>query len=77
MKTTINNDARVFQIVRMGFFPRQYFCNLEGIPEILTNELEKNDEFKIFENWNFKMKRCSKKHLNEMFAAHKIDFKIN
>ncbi len=76
MITTINNDARVFQIVRLGFFTRQYFCNLEDIPTILKNELEPHDEFQIYENWNFKMKRCTKKFLNEMFAANQIDYKI-
>lgn len=76
MKTTINNDERVFQIVRMGFFTRQYYCNLEDIPNVLA-DLEPNDKYKVFENWDYKWKRCSKKHLNEMFAANQINFKIS
>ena len=76
MTTTIDNQSRVFVIVRQGFFTRSYVCNLEAIPEILTNELEKNDDFYIMELFNFKLKKCSKKHLNSMFTAHKIDFKL-
>ena len=76
MVTTIDNQSRVFVIVRQGFFNRSYVCNLEAIPKIITNELEKNDDFYIMELWNFKLKKCSKKHLNEMFQAHKIDFNL-
>jgi len=77
MTTTIDNQSRVFVIVRQGFFTRSYVCNLETIPEILTKELEANDDFYIMELFNFKLKKCSKKHLNSMFEAHKINFKIN
>jgi len=76
MKTTIDNNSRVFLIHRIGFFTRDYFCNLEDIPVILKTELEPNDQYTISEYWNKKFKRCSKKHLNEMFAANKVDFKI-
>ena len=76
MKTIIDNQSRIFVIVRQGFFTRSYVCSLEGIPEIITNELEKNDDFYIMELYNFKLKKCSKKHLNSMFEAHKIDFKL-
>lgn len=76
MITTIDNQSRVFVIVRQGFFTRSYVCNLEVIPEILKNELEKNDDFYIMELFNFKLKRCSKKHLNSMFLAAKINYKI-
>jgi hypothetical protein len=77
MTTVINNNERVFLIHRDGFFTRDYFCNLAQIPEILKTELEVNDSFTISEYWNKKFKRCSKKHLNEMFTANKVDYKIN
>jgi hypothetical protein len=76
MKTTIDNNSRVFMIVRSGFFTRSYIVNLEEIPNILKNELEINDSFEISEVFNFKFKKCSKKHLNSMFESAKIDFKI-
>jgi hypothetical protein len=76
MTTTINNNERVFLIHRNGFFTRDYFCNIQQIPEIIKTELEPNDEYTISEYWNKKFKKCSKKHLNEMFQANKVDFKI-
>lgn len=76
MITTIDNNSRVFLIVRKGFFTRSYVCNLEQIPEILTKELEKNDEYTIKEIFNFKLQKCSKKHLNSMFKANQIDFSL-
>ena len=77
MITTVNNQSRVFVVVRQGFFTRSYVCNLEAIPEILTNELEKNDDFYIMELLNYKLKKCSVKKLNESFENNKINFKIN
>ena len=76
MKTIINNNERVFLIHREGYFNRDFFCNLSQIPDILTNELEKNDSYTISEYWNKKFKKCSKRHLNEMFQANQITFKI-
>lgn len=76
MTTTINNNERVFLIHRNGYFTRDYFCNPAQIPDILKSELEPHDEFTISEYWNSKFKKCSKKHLNEMFAAHRIDYKL-
>jgi hypothetical protein len=76
MKTTIDNNQRVFLIKRLGYFTREYFCNLSDIPNILKDELELSDEYKIFEFWNTKLRSCSKKHLNDMFKANQINFKI-
>jgi len=76
MQTIINNNERVFLIHRKGYFTRTYFVNLKDIPTVLKTELEQNDEYTISEFWNYKFKRCSKKHLNEMFTANKIDYKI-
>ncbi len=77
MNITIDNNERVFLIHRDGFFTRDYFCNLKDIPTVLNTELEKNDSYTISEYWNKKFKKCSKVHLNKMFAAHKISFTIN
>lgn len=43
---------------------------------VLKTSFENNEEFKIFEYWNRKLKRCSKKHLNEMFVANQINHTI-
>ena len=77
MITTINNNHRKFLVQSQGFgSQRDIFCNLEAIPDVLREFFSPNEEYKIFEYWNRKLKRCSKKHLNEMFAANKVDFRI-
>lgn len=76
MKTVIENNERVFIVHRNGFFTRDYFVNLKDIPTIITQELEKNDEYIILEYWNKKFKRVSKNNLNAMFTANNINFKI-
>lgn len=77
MTTTINSAERVFLIHREGFFTRDYFCNLAQIPEVIKTELEPHDSYTISEYWNKSFKKVSKKKINEMFAANKVDFKIN
>jgi hypothetical protein len=77
MITTLNNDQRKFLVQSVGFGNTfDIFCNLKAIPEVLAEVATTNSEYKIYEFWNRKLKRCSKKHLNEMFAAHKVNFTI-
>jgi len=77
MQTIINNNHRKFLVQSQGFgSQRDIFCNLESIPEVLKEAFSPNEEFKIYEYWNRKLTRCSKKHLNEMFVANKVNFKI-
>lgn len=73
MQTTINNDHHVFLIHRLGFFPRTYFCNLADIKSILVNELEKNDEYKIFMFEGIKLKAMTKAKLNTMCKAQSLN----
>ena len=77
MITTVDNNSRVFLIKRTGFFSRDFFCNLQEIPKVLTEGFEENDEYKTFEYWNRKFKVCSKKHINEMFKSNNINFKVS
>lgn len=77
MTTTIDNNQRKFLVQSQGFGNSfDIFCNLKDIPTVLANEETKNTEIKIYEFWNRKLKLCSKKHLNDMFAANQITFKI-
>jgi hypothetical protein len=76
LPNVLGGNERVFLIHREGFFTRDYFCNLKDIPAVLAELLEPNDSYTISEYWNKKFTRCSKKHLNEMFAANQIQFKI-
>ena len=76
MITTINNNQSVFIVEREGISKRSIFCNLSDIPKVLQ-ELEKNDNFIVFRYWNYKLKKLTKKGLNELFKANQINFKIN
>lgn len=77
MKTTIDNNQRKFLVQSQGFGGnKDIFCNLHDIPTVLREAFTPNEEFRVFEFWNRKLKRMSKKHLNDMFAANQIDFKI-
>lgn len=77
MTTTIDNNQRKFLVQSQGFGgQKDIFCNLAQIPDVLKEVFEPNEEFKVFEYWNRKLKRCSKNHLNQMFVANKVNFKI-
>lgn len=75
MITQLDNNQRIFVVNRLGISTKSIFCNLAQIPDALK-EFEVNDEFTIKHYWNFQLKTISKKALNEMFKAHKIDFKL-
>jgi hypothetical protein len=76
MKINIDNNQRKFLVQSIGFRSVDIFCNLHHIPEVLKSQFETNEDFKIFHYWNRKLKPCSKKFINEMFASNQIDFKI-
>lgn len=77
MQTIIDNNQRKFLVQSQGFGnQKDIFCNLKDIPNVLKSEFENNEEFKIYEFWNRKLKQCSRKHMNEMFKANRIDYVI-
>ena len=72
--TTINNDQRKFLVQNQGFgSTKDIFCNLHDIPFVLSEYFEKNEEYKVFEYWNRKLKQVSKKKLLELYQANQID----
>lgn len=74
MKTTIDNNQRKFLVQSQGFGnQKDIFCNLANIPFILAEYFEPNEEYKVFEYWNRKLKHVSKKHLKELYAANQIN----
>ncbi len=77
MKTVIDNNQRKFLVQSIGWKTTDIFCNLADIPRVLNEEFDKNETYRIYEYWNRRLKVCSKKHLNEMFAANQVNFKIN
>jgi hypothetical protein len=73
-KTILDNSQRIFLVQSQGFGnTKDFFCNLSNIPFILAEYFEPNEDYKIFEYWNRKLKVCSKKHLNDMFKANQIN----
>jgi hypothetical protein len=77
MKINLDNSQRKFLIQSQGFgASKDIFCNLHHIPKVLKTAFVKNEEFKIYEFWNRRLKPCSKKHLNLMFEANQINYKL-
>jgi hypothetical protein len=76
MKTTIDNNMRKFIVQAQGWSSQSIVCNLEDLP-LAMQEMKATDPYIILEYWNNRLKRCSKKHLNDMFAANGINFKVN
>lgn len=75
--TTIDNSQRKFLVQSQGMgAQKDIFCNLKDIPTVLQDAFEPNEDYKIFEFWNRRLKRCSKQFLNEMFAANQIKYTI-
>ena len=62
MKTVIDNNQRKFLVQSQGFSTTDIFCNLKDIPVVLKEAFEPHDNYVIFEYWNRKLKKCSKKH---------------
>lgn len=70
MKTTINNNLRVYQVVTST--GKQAFCNIEQLNEVVK-ELEcKAGYFKINHFWNNKAEKLSKKDLKAMFEGSQL-----
>jgi hypothetical protein len=65
MKTTINNDLRVYQVVTST--GKQYFCNIEDLNEICKDM--NPGYFKIYHFWNNKPQKVSKKDLKAFFEG--------
>jgi len=72
MKTTINNEHRVFWIKALGYSHRNYFCNMEEI-EKCVRDLPDNEDYSVHEFWNNKPVRLGRKRLSEILKANQID----
>jgi hypothetical protein len=68
MKTIINNDLRVYQIINNG---KQFFCNIDQLNYVINSECKENN-FKIFHFWNNKPKKVSKKDLDLFFEGSQL-----
>ena len=70
MKTVINNNLRVYQVVTST--GKQIFCNIEQLNEAVK-ELEcRAGYFKIYHFWNNTAEKLSKKNLAAMFDGSNL-----
>ena len=70
MNTTIDNNQRVFLVV--DSYNRNYFCNLNQLNEVVTENNLNEGYYTVYHFWNNKPKKATKKLLTEMFEAQGI-----
>jgi hypothetical protein len=74
MKTVINNNLRVYQLLTST--GKQVFCNIEDLNRVVEELDTHPGYFKIYHFWNNKAQKVSKKDLKSFFegAGLKQDF---
>lgn len=70
MKTTINNNERIYQVVTS--IGRQCFCNIEDLNEVIKELETREGYFKIWHFWNNKAEKVSKKDLKTFFEGSNL-----
>jgi hypothetical protein len=70
MKTTINNNLRVYHIVTSA--GHQFFCNIEDLNRIIIGNELMAGYFKIYHFWNNKAQKVSKKDLKTIFEGSQL-----
>ncbi len=70
MKTEINNNLRVYQVVTST--GKQAFCNIEQLNEVVKELQCIAGYFKINHFWNNKPQKLSKKDLKTMFEGSQL-----
>lgn len=75
MKTTIDNNLRVYQVITST--GKQFFCNIEELNKVVNENELKAGYFKILHFWNNKPQRLSKKDLKAMFEGSKLTQQFN
>jgi hypothetical protein len=70
MRTVINNNLRVYQVVTST--GKQVFCNIEQLNEVVKELKCIPGYFKIFHFWNNKAKKVSKKDLKAFFEGSQL-----
>jgi len=70
MKTTINNNLRVYQVITSN--GKQFFCNIEDLNQIVNDNNMQPGYFKIFHFWNNKPEKVSKKDLKSFFEGSQL-----
>jgi len=70
MKTEINNNLRVYQIVTST--GKQIFCNIEQMNYAVKSLDTHEGYFKIYHFWNNKAHKVSKKDLKSFFEGSQL-----
>jgi hypothetical protein len=70
MKTVINNNLRVYQVVTST--GKQAFCNIEDLNQVCKELQCIAGYFKIFHFWDNTPKKLSKKDLKSMFDGSNL-----
>jgi hypothetical protein len=71
MKTEINNNLRVYQIVTST--GKQIFCNIEQMNDAVKSLDTHAGYFKIYHFWNNKAQKVSKKDLKSFFEGSQLN----
>ena len=67
MKTIINNNLRVYQVVTST--GKQFFCNIEQLNKVIKEANTREGYFNIWHFWNNKAEKVSKKDLTSFFES--------
>ena len=70
MTTTINNHLRVYQITTS--VGRQAFCNIQDLNKVVQELDTRQGYFKIYDFWNNKPRKLSRKVLDQMFEGSQL-----
>ena len=71
MKTSINNNLRVYQVVTNA--GKQVFCNIDELNNVTANLKTNKGFFKIYHFWNNKAKYLTCKNLDLMFEGSQLN----
>lgn len=72
----LDNGKQIYMVQKVGYSTLSYFCNINHIPDIITNRLNTTEGFIIYQYYNKKFKKCSKELMNQFFVSNRIDFQI-
>jgi hypothetical protein len=75
MKTTINNNLRVYHVTTST--GKQAFCNIEDLNKVVKELDTHQGYFKVSHFWNNKPQRLSRKALDEMFNGSQLTREFN
>jgi len=70
MKTTIDNNQRVFQVITST--SDQFFCNLDELNRVVNENGLRVGYFRINHFWNNRPAKLTKKGLKNLFEGNQL-----